>query len=203
MNEFDSFIPLGETCNISFLTNNCKIKEATSLFEWFITTSLKSITKIIDKIISEQEIHIYEENDNIYIENESIKSSHYTLEEFRPIFKRRSDRFIEKIKQSQRLLFIRFEIRRDILYSVDDYNYFEQCIHKINPLCEIKLLLIRPDNNQVEHPIVIHKYVEYDRIHEDPFCAEPLLNTIFVNILNEVGYSIEIKNNKIFNDRDI
>ncbi len=56
---------------------------------------------------------------------------------------------------------------------------------------------------QHDHPIVIHKYVDYDIIHNDPFCEEPLLNSMFTTILNEVGYPLESKNNKIFIDKDI
>lgn len=203
MNTFDSFIPLGETCNISFLTNNCKIKEATSVFEWFVTTSLKTITAIILKIAKGLDINIYQQADKIYIEDETVSSSHYTLDEFIPIFKRRSERFLEQIKQSKRLLFIRFEIREGLLYTLDDYKSFENCIRLINPSIEMKLLLIRPDTCQVEYPNVIHKYVEYDTIHKDPFCVEPLLNSIFVTILNEVGYPVESKNDKVFIDKDI
>jgi hypothetical protein len=70
-------------------------------------------------------------------------------------------------------------------------------------MIEIKLLLIRPDMNQIQHTNVIHKYVEYSTIHDDPFCNMPLINDIFVDILNDIGYPLEIKNERIFTDKDI
>jgi len=37
MSNFDEIIPLGKTCNITFLLQNCNVKQYTTLFEWFVT----------------------------------------------------------------------------------------------------------------------------------------------------------------------
>jgi hypothetical protein len=49
---FDCIIPIGETCNITFLLQNAKIKKQTTLFEWFVSPNLNNITNILIKIVN-------------------------------------------------------------------------------------------------------------------------------------------------------
>jgi hypothetical protein len=47
---FDCIIPIGQTCNITFLMQHKKLKKETSLFEWFISPTLRDITHVLIKI---------------------------------------------------------------------------------------------------------------------------------------------------------
>lgn len=205
MSIFNHIIPLGETCNISFLSQNCKIKKETSLFEWFVTKNLNSITKILNKLSDLSEIHIYKENNvkDIFIEDSTISSIHYTLKELQPIFKRRSVRFLESIRDTtMKPLFVRFEIRLNVQYTYDDIEQFIHAIQRINPSCEgMKLLLISPTKDHIKHPFILNEYYEYEDIHSDPFCKGSKINTFFVETLKKHGFDMNSVSTLMFHDK--
>ncbi len=79
----DFIIPIGQTCNISFLMQNLKIKKCTTLFEWFVSNSLKNITDVLYKIENNTDNDIVKQlNNRICLINDNISSNHYTYEEF-------------------------------------------------------------------------------------------------------------------------
>lgn len=139
-------IPLGFNCGITFSLQALQIKKETSLFEWFRSDSLSTITKIINSIQENIDDSIIIKKDNLvgYFDiNSDIYSVHYSLDEFKEIFSRRARRFLEKIKSVENILFIRIEDLEFIKSSiVEDLEDFKQSILKINPKIEIKFLLI-------------------------------------------------------------
>jgi hypothetical protein len=179
-----SIIPLGETCNITFLMQNAGFKKETYLFEWFVSRKLPDITTVLLKIVTNTDQDIIKQvGEHTYIENGNIFSGHYTAENFKFIYERRRDRFIETIKTELSLLFIRFEASKHI-YTYKEIDEFIDAIHCINPDCSIKLLLIHPEPYTLDHPCLIRKI--YDKHAEDLYCKGDQINTFFVNTLQEI-----------------
>lgn len=200
MYNFDCIIPLGQACNISILMQNAKLKKETSLFEWFDTVSLCSISNIIKKLINNEPVSIIKHGNDICIEEVQNYSSHYRVNpaEFFPTFKRRSDRFLNSIKNNKKILFIRFEIRENKL-SLQDVDYFINNIKCINPDHEnIKLLLISKEPIQFHHDHLINKVYS---ANYDNGCSSPEINQFFQNTLKEVGYNIHDVSTTLFTDR--
>lgn len=122
---FDCIIPIGQTCNITFLLQNAKLKKQTTLFEWFVSPSLNDITNILVKIAKNFDEDIITAKDNqVFIDN-ALNSIHYNYENFTEIYKRRKDRLINTIKSSKNALFCRFEP------DVIDYNTTITSLEKI------------------------------------------------------------------------
>ena len=199
---FDIIIPLGATCNITFLLQNCKIKKETTLFEWFVSNKLNNITNVLFKIVNKTDNDIIKQNNNhIYINDENIFTSHYNIENFKPIYERRRDRLLDSIKNNSRILFVRFEGNNNI-YKHEDIDEFINIIKIINPNCkEIKLFLITPNEIKLEHPLLISEF--YNKHHEDPYCNSSEINELFVNTLNKIGYNTNDTFNISFNDMSI
>lgn len=193
MSKFEKIIPLGQTCNITYLLQHSKIKKETSLFEWFVSNNLNHITTIINKIGQDELVNVSQKGEHVCIDDYNIFSGHYKIDEYMPIYLRRRDRFIETIKQNNKILFIRVEINSSNIYKTEDIDRFVESIKRINKNCdEMKLLLIRPDNNGVEHPFVINKC-----------CIGEIPIDIFVNILQEIGYDTMETKDIEFNDKSI
>ena len=181
-NKFDTIIPLGETCNISFLLQNACIKHYTTLFEWFVTHNLNDITSVLENIIQNRLVCIQDHDGQLYIQNKRIYTGHYSAENFRDIYDRRKIRMVAEIIEKRRILFIRFETSRNVIYSKDNIDDFLRVISLLNTnTSEMKLLLIRPDSPHPQHPFLVNKFMDYDLIHADPYCTGDLIN-IFLRI---------------------
>jgi hypothetical protein len=201
---FDCIIPFGQTCNISFLLQNCKLKKETGLFEWFITDSLKNITGVIKKLSAKESIRNFHTGSHLCIEYDDIYTVHYKLDEWDAIFKRRSERLLNTIKHNNNILFIRFEINNKNQYTYEDIEDFKNTIQTINPNTHnMKLLIISSDQTDFGHPFLIKKYCERNLIYDDAMCIGEPLNTFFINTLKEVGYTTEQLSDITFNDKSI
>lgn len=195
---FDCIIPIGETCNITFLLQNCKLKKQTSLFEWFVSNNLKTITSVLVKIGQNTDTDIVKDGGyHTYIENNTIFSGHYKYSEFKEIYIRRRNRLIETILNNNRLLFVRFE-GSHILYETSDIDEFINSIKHINPSCDVKLLLISPNEKEIEHPSLISAF--YDKQSSDPYCRGKEINDFFINTLQSIGYNIHNTFENTFTD---
>jgi hypothetical protein len=200
MSKYTKIIPLGQGCNMSFLLQNANLKKETSLFEWFVTSTLNIITDIIDKLYYNKNINIYDNNKNICINDDRMFSAHYSLENCKLIFNRRAERFLNTIKNNNKILFIRFEYDNKINYTVEDINKFVESIKNINPnIDEMKLLLIINYKLPFTHPFIIEKYFSSDD-NSDWLCKGENINTFFQSLLTEVGYDISDKSTINFND---
>ena len=195
---FDCILPIGQTCNITFLLQNAKIKKETSLFEWFISPSVRNITDVLTDIVHGRDAHIIKQiGRKVYIGN-NINSDHYTCEEFKTIYQRRRSRLLSTIKTSKRILFCRFEAKPDA-YTKEDIDAFINTILMINKYLEdIKLLLIGP-SRKFEHPSLIK--VIHDNHSADPYCTGKEINELFVNTLKTVGYDLKDTTNVCNTDK--
>jgi len=199
---FECIIPIGETCNITFLMQNLKIKKETSLFEWFVSNNLRNITNVLYKIENKTDHDIIKTNGNhIYIEDSNIYSGHYKYEEFKSIYIRRRDRLINSIKSKNKILFIRFEGSNN-KYNNEDIDNFINIIKEINPKCnEIKLLLISPNKDILKHECLINVF--YDKHSEDSYCKGKEINDLFLKSLQTIGYNINDISNINFNEMSL
>jgi hypothetical protein len=195
---FDSILPIGATCNITFLMQNTEIKKQTTLFEWFVCPNLKDITEILYKIGNNQDDNILHEMDtNIYI-GDKIYSSHYKLENFKPTYIRRRDRLVDTILLSKKILLCRFETTY-IEYKKEDIDNLINSIRNINKnILEVKLLLITP-GLELEHPALIKVF--YDKHSSDPYCESNEIKVLFLKALYKIGYNINDTVNLSFNDK--
>lgn len=202
-------IPLGFNCGITFSLQALKIKKETSLFEWFRSDSLSIITRIIDEIQKNIDNSIIVPRDRFvqYFNEESgIYSEHYSSEEFKEIFKRRAQRFIDKIKTYESILFIRIEDLEFINSSSEkEIEEFKHSILKINPNLKFTILLIdiienesyfKPKNiNLVKNSYFLRK----DRV--DPALGnDPIFYEFLKTQLIMLEYNIET-NEVSFNDK--
>lgn len=197
---FDCIIPIGQTCNISFLLQNAKIKKQTTLFEWFVSPSLRDITNILIKIGNKTDNDIIKKkNNHIYIGDE-IYTGHYNYEDFKTIYQRRRDRMIDIIKSNNKILFCRFE-EKTSCYDKTDIDDFINSILIINPkLSKLNLLLITP-MIELEHPSLIK--IIYNNHKNDPYCNGQEINNLFINTLESIGYNLENTSDILFTDKSI
>ena len=199
---FDCIIPLGETCNVTFLIQNCKLKKETSLFEWFVSENLNSITKVLNKIIdkTDTEIIVHRSVRHIAINDNTIWTGHYKKEEFVPIYLRRRDRLLETIQNNNNILFVRME-GSSIKYTNENIEAFASAIRRINPSCNgSKLLLISPHVSSLDHPFVIKEVYDGRIQSSDPYCTGQRINTLFTSLLKKVGYNLEDTSDTTFTD---
>jgi hypothetical protein len=120
------------------------LKQETTLFEWARSIYFQDILTIISKLVNNEDIEIYEDKiytNNISIDNTNIFTSHYKKHQYVEIFKRRSQRFIEYIKTSDNIIFIREDYRPEPT-TLEQILKFKDLIYKINPLCKFKFLLL-------------------------------------------------------------
>jgi len=147
-------LPIGYHCNISFICKGLGIKKETGLFEYLETRKLQYINEIIsilinmyeigdtnyEKLISGVDKHIYLNN------NPYVYSCHYMLEEYKEIFKRRVNRFFNRIINNDELIFCRINIQKTKTTKPEIINFYN-LIKKINPNLKITILLIDTINN--------------------------------------------------------
>jgi hypothetical protein len=101
-------IPLGFHCNVTFLNQALQLKKETGLFEWFESRNLQHITDVINTLTTNPKSNIICGNDkNIYLLNTNLLSFHYNLDEYKIMFQRRYDRFIDNIHKEDNIYFVR------------------------------------------------------------------------------------------------
>jgi len=185
---FNCVVPIGDSCNITFLLQNAKIKKQTTLFEWFLSPNLRDITDVLIKIGNNTDSDIIKQVGTHVFIGDKIYSGHYKYEEFNNIYQRRRDRLVNTIKENKKILFCRFELG-PIIYSKEDIDNFINSISIINSdLEDIKLLIISPEM-ELEHPSLIK--LVYDKHSSDPYCKSKEINDLFVNTLQKIGYDLE------------
>lgn len=194
---FDCIIPIGQTCNITFLLQNAKLKKYTTLFEWFVSPNLNNITEILTKIGNNTDTDMIKTSGKSIFMGDNIYSEHYTPDVFIDIYKRRRDRLVDTIKSSKHILFVRFE-SSNIHYHTADIDNFMHSVLTINPNIEnVKLFLISP-NKKIEHPSLIS--IIYTKQKKDPYCRSREINELFVTNLEKHGYNVNSTSNECFTD---
>lgn len=203
-------IPLGFNCGITFSLQTLKIKKETSLFEWFRSDSLSTITKIINEIQKSIDNSIIIQKDNFigYFDISSdIYSVHYSLFEFKEIFVRRAQRFLEKIKSSKSIVFVRVEDLEFVKScSIGDLENFKESILKINPSLDFQYLLIdiiEKEENFImkNNSFLIHKYFLKENIVCDSLQKDPLFYEFLHKELSKLECNMETTE-KFFYDKN-
>lgn len=210
-----TFIPLGYHCNVTMLTEQLKIKKETCLFEWLDGNRLQYLTDVVNSIKVNIDTNIIKGHDkNLYILNEGLVTYHYGINEYKTIFERRANRFLEKIKESSEIIFIRVNPINSNQTSVDEINKFCQSIWSINSNLKITFLLINTVNKEednsnlckeqlLENINLIQKFFLLEDCNGDIYLKEnPKLCVIFYGFLLEAGYIPTETCSKIFCDRD-
>jgi len=199
---FDCAIPLGQTCNVSFLLQNCKLKKKTTAFEWFVSQSLNDITNALLQMAKGTDGDILKNcGGETQIINANISSCHYS--NFNDIYIRRRDRLLECIKNNSKVLFIRFEHTNHI-YSYEDIDNFMNAIKAINPNCDdMKLLLIKETEMHLDHPFLINELWDPHSAPLDHYCSSSQNIEFFLRVLEKHGYNVHDKTDVDFNDMSI
>jgi hypothetical protein len=202
-------IPLGYTCGITFSLQTLKVKKETSLFEWFRSDSLSTITKIINEIQKSIDNSIIIQKDNFvgfFDDKSDIYSVHYSLNEFKQIFIRRAHRFLDKIKSSKSVVFVRTEESHLMnSSSIEDLKEFKKSILSINPELEINFLLIdfvEDESNfkNKELPFLTHlSFPLKDKVDEH-LQKDPIFYNFLYNELSKLDCNMETTET-FFHDR--
>jgi hypothetical protein len=202
-------IPLGYTCGITFSLQALKIKKETSLFEWFRSDSLSTITKIVNSIKEniDNSIIIQKENFVGYFDNNSdIYSVHYSVNEFKEIFIRRAQRFLDKIKTSKSIVFVRTEESHLMnSSSIDDLKNFKEVIISINPDINIDFLLIDFIDDESKFvkkdlPFLTHVWFPSKDKIDEHLQKDPIFYNFLQDKLHNLDCNME-KNGIFFHDR--
>jgi hypothetical protein len=161
-------ITLGCCCRISNTLETLKIKQINSFCEYTKTDYFSDILIIIKMILEKQNVEITtrKEFKDLFLEDTNIRTTHYP--NFKEIFDRRSQRFLDDIIDNKPILFIREDFEN--IYTTYDYiKEFYDLIYKYNPSCNFKFLLFSsgdifsfknfyqyklPDNNETYLQII-------------------------------------------------
>jgi len=167
--------------------------------------NLNNITNVLLKIGNNTDdndiIKVCNNHNHIYIEDTNIFTSHYTVEEFTPIYKRRRDRLVDCITKNNKILFIRYECDNNEI-SNKDIDDFQNAIKNINPNSDnMKLLIISKNDLNLNHSFLLNEI--YNDIENDSFCTGEKINSFFINTLKKVGYNITNVSTINFNDKSI
>jgi hypothetical protein len=206
-------IPLGFNCNVSFLNQALHIKKETGLFEWFESRSLQHITDVINTLTINPESNIIftefgRDFECIYLLNHNLLSCHYDIDEYKIIFKRRYNRFIDNINKEENIYFIRVN-PNGYNTSKNEIELFIESIKRINPNIKFNFLLIDTIDNEcdinfitidIDNVIFYHKYFYKKDVNDEYMQSPTIIYEIYKKILEDIGYNINDTNNIIFDD---
>lgn len=154
------FISLGQQCGVAYNLEKFGYKEETLPFDWIRTPNFSTIVNLIENNFRDflnPKLLSYNENDDIkyYFKNKLTKCEfvHECEEEnFTNIekkYKRRIERFYDKIKSNNRIVFIRDIYRHNYSKNYIDANSlisFNNIIKQINPELEYVFIIIYKDD---------------------------------------------------------
>jgi hydroxymethylpyrimidine pyrophosphatase-like HAD family hydrolase len=203
-------IPLGFHCNVSILNQRLHIKTETGLFEWFESRNLQHITDVINTLTINPESNIICGNGRyIYLLNTNLLSYHYDIDEYKIIFQRRYNRFIDNINKEENIYFVRIN-PHGCNTSKNEIELFIESIKRINPNIKFNFLLIDTIDNDcdinfitidIDNVIFYHKHF-YEKDVNDVYMRSPtIIYEIYKKILEDIGYNINETNNIIFDHR--
>jgi hypothetical protein len=186
---------------------NIKYKKETGLFEWFESRNLQHITDVINTLTINQESNIICGNDRyIYLLNTNLLSYHYHIDEYKIIFQRRYNRFIDNINKEENIYFVRIN-PHGCSTSKNEIELFIESIKRINPNIKFNFLLIDTIDNDcdinfitidIDNVIFYHKSF-YQKDVNDVYMRSPtIIHEIYKKILEDIGYNINETNNIIY-----
>ena len=202
-------IPLGFHCNVSFLNQALCIKKETGVFEWFETRKLQYITDVINTLTINPDTNIINgTNKYVYLLNCGLFSYHYNINEYKPIFQRRYNRFIDNIKKEENIYFVRINPLGEKT-TKNEIELFIESIKRINPNINCNFLLIDTINNDcdinsisidIDNVIFHHKYFYEKDVNDIYMQHSTIIHENYKKILEDIGYNTNETNNIIFDD---
>ena len=136
-----NIILLGRCCRISFDFEKIGLKQQSSFIEWTDSTYFSDVNIILQTYIRTGNIDIIRNKDgNDYLGVTRIRTSHYLDTDYKSIFNRRIMRFIEQVKKSEEILFVRDDPLNTI--TSDEINEFKNIIFMLNPNCKYNILVV-------------------------------------------------------------
>ena len=202
MANFDKIIPLGCHCNITYLLQHLNLKKETSLFEWFQSETLTAINDTLSKIDwlnPNTDLVTVLNAKEIQVGNKDLTSMHYTMDEFKPIFLRRVERFYSTIQTNDRILFIRLNISY-FKTSLEEIEQFMSIIEsmKLNNanVHKMKFMLIstivnKEDFVPIQHDCVIHRYILRSEVNDPIMKFDINIQNKLKTFLIDAGYNID------------
>lgn len=134
-------VPLGARCRLCYdLREKVEINQPTGLFDWMWTDDFEDILHVFKMLINEEELKVTKSGNDLFIVGTKIKTIHFRLELFPGILARRGTRFLEIIKTSKHILFIRDEEDSPRM-TTNHWEKFLKLAEFINPDLKCKLLL--------------------------------------------------------------
>ncbi len=169
-----TYISIGCACGVAYQLQKLKIRKCAFPFDWLRVNSLRDATNAIknnfDEFLKVDNIEISDKFpiiDDDFVENNSksrvminkygikfyhdFNADHDNYESVYEKYQRRITRFIEIIKSSEKICFIRDEINMNKI-SIDQIEEFMDCLKKFNENIKIKLIIIlhNPKNKESE-----------------------------------------------------
>lgn len=210
-------VPLGYNCGLTFLNTELHIKKETGLFEYFHIEKLQYVTDVINTLTQNPQSNVVLGRDRyVYLLNPSIYTCHYDIDEFKKIFQRRYNRFIDNINNNKNLFFVRINPFGHETSFFEIYLFIKS-IKIIKPDIKFNFLLIDTIDNDsdisyinldIDNVKFHHKHF-YQKDPTEAFCTggavNPNYSKIYIEnykkILQDIGYDINDTNNIIFDDK--
>jgi hypothetical protein len=204
-------VPLGFNCNVTYLNQALCIKKETGVFEWFDSRRLQRITDVIECMTRDPSCNVvHASGASVCLLHPDLFSNHYDTEEFRPIFARRYQRFLEIVKTQPRLFFVRVNPYQRFTYK-EEIERFAESIHRINSRVMIVFLLIDTIQHDSEkkilsverHFLSFHHRFFYKKDMRDILMRPPnrILYEQYKQMLKDIGYDVDDVYKQIFHDK--
>ena len=202
MVRFDTLMPLGCHCNITYLLQHLNLKKETTLFEWFQSDTLSAINDTLSKIDwlnPNIDMVSVADKESIQVGNRELRSMHYKVDEFKPIFLRRAQRFYNTIQNNDRILFIRLNVSifKTTLEEIEQFMSIIESMKLNNDnVYKMKFMLIstvvnKEDFVPIQHERVIHHYILRNEV-DDPIMKNDInVQKKLRTFLIEAGYNID------------
>lgn len=207
----DTIIGLGNTCNVSFAMCKMKLRAASTLFEWFVSTDFEDILKVLEKLHTDGVDGLRAVGSHIgsvKFEGTMIYSGHYAPNVYQPIMKRRAERLLDDIhNHSKNCVFMRIEDKP--FTTFEQVEKFFHILDKIDPDHRCFLILIQIGENmpRYEHPRLFHAFFHprvvpcYQYWHQQGDIQ--LWETVLTDASLALGLSIKRYDSSTTNDKDI
>lgn len=162
------FIPLGSSCSVAYQLQQLNVRQCAYPFDWLRVELLDNITNVLKNNFDEfvtscQETSVSNNfpistddqfpNSNDKTQNSIIMKNKYemkfyhdfndktSLKEVDEKYKRRIERFYKIIKETNKVCFIRDELKTNKITDCMIREFIEE-IKKINPLIQVKIIII-------------------------------------------------------------
>lgn len=197
----NNLIALGFHCNISCIIRKLNIEQPTGVFEWFESPKLQYITNVISALQNDSNTNVIIKSPpySISLLNPKFVTTHYNLDTFDEIFKRRYNRFIDIVKNNEYIYFTRINplMKRINKTTKEEIKQFINIIRNINSNCKITFLLVDTIHNDNQKNTIsinldgvyfYHKYFYYQDMTENYFRKETVLFEKYKKMLEEIGF---------------